>query len=376
MTGSMRWRIAGLALGIAWLATMQPALAATEAAKGPPPNFVAPAEPKPDETNAQRARTQPGNNAPYWREVRGSGDTPGYTSLPGVEEGVLIQRFVQYPGSRVTNAGEAWRQVRNGWIIPVGGAIMLVALGVLAAFYFWKGPLGGHEPDTGRTIERFTYLERFTHWSVAITFVILGVSGIVMAFGKFWLLPVIGSTLFGWLTYALKTLHNVVGPLFALSLLLLIVLFIRDNIPRSYDVQWLVKAGGFMSGKEIPSHRFNAGEKLIFWGGVIFLGVLVVASGFVLDKLVPDMTYTRGQMQIGHLVHSVASVLMLSMFFFHMYLGSIGMKGAYNGMVTGQVDESWAKEHHELWYDDIKAGRIPAQRSTDAKGVGRPAGAH
>jgi formate dehydrogenase subunit gamma len=101
----------------------------------------------------------------------------------------------------------------------------------------------------------------------------------------------------------------------------------------------------------------------VFWGGVIALGLVVVVSGFVLDKLFPGMAYTRGQMQIGHMVHAAASMLMMALFLGHIYLGSIGMKGAYQAMKTGRVSEDWAKEHHELWYEDIKAGKVPAQRS-------------
>jgi formate dehydrogenase subunit gamma len=118
-----------------------------------------------------------------------------------------------------------------------------------------------------------------------------------------------------------------------------------------------------LGGDEVPSQRFNAGEKLVFWGGVMLLGLVVVASGLVLDKLVPGLQYLRGEMQVAHLIHAVASVLMMTLFLGHIYLGSVGMKGAYQGMVTGRVDEAWAKEHHGLWYDDIKAGKIPAERS-------------
>jgi formate dehydrogenase subunit gamma len=356
---------------VAALAAVAGAVAAqAPAPASPPPGFTAPAEPKPDESNAERARSQPGNNAPFWRAVRESGTQQGYTSLPGAEMGMLIQPFVQYPGSSFTTAGEAWRQTRNNWIIPYGGALMLIAALAIAMFYWRRGPLGGHVADTGRTIERFTYFERAAHWSVAVSFVILAISGIVMAFGKFFLLPIIGATLFGWLSYALKTVHNFVGPVFAVALLVFIVGYIRDNIPRAHDMAWLAKGGGMFGGQEVPSHRFNAGEKIVFWGGVIVLGLIVVGSGLFLDKLVPNMAYTRGQMQVAHLLHAVASVLMMAMFMGHIYLGSIGMKGAYQGMKTGRVDEAWAKEHHELWYDDIKAGKIPAERSGGAASGG------
>jgi formate dehydrogenase subunit gamma len=295
--------------------------------------------------------------------VRGSGEQAGYSSLPGAEKGTLIQSFQQYPGSRFTTAGEAWRQVRNNWIIPFGGSLLLIVLVALGLFYWRVGPLGGHIPDTGRKIERFTPFERAAHGANAAAFVVLAISGIVMAFGKFFLLPVLGGTLFGWLTYALKTAHNFAGPLFSVSLLIVIVTFIRDNIPKASDLTWMARLGGMLSEHEIPSHRFNAGEKLLFWGGVFAMGLVVVASGLVLDKLVPGMDYTRGQMQIAHMIHGAATALMMALFLGHIYMGTVGTRGALDGMRTGYVDEAWAREHHELWFDDIQAGRIPAQRS-------------
>ena len=319
------------------------------------------------QTNAERAKVQPGNNAPMWRQV-GSG-VSGFTSLPkseAPEAGNLIQPFVKYPGSNLTNAGEAWRQVRNNWLIPYGGSLLLIVLLAIGIFYYSKGMIKNHAPDTGRKIERFTPFERAAHWSNAIAFVALAVSGVVMAFGKFFLLPIMGGTLFGWLTYALKNLHNFAGPLFAVSLVIVFFTFLKDNMPSKGDLAWLLKGGGILQGKEVPSHRFNAGEKLVFWGGVLFLGVIVVASGLVLDKLIPGLIYERSTMQIANMIHGLSTVLMMAMFIGHIYIGTIGMQGAYQGMRTGYVDETWAKEHHEYWYDDVKAGKIPAQRSEPA----------
>lgn len=318
-----------------------------------------------DQTNAERGQVQPGNNAPMWRQV-GQG-VNGYSSLPlsqAPEAGNLIQKFVQYPGSRLTNAGEAWRQVRNQYLIPYGGSLILIVLGAIALFYWRKGTIDLHGQETGRKIERFTPFERSAHWANAIAFCALAISGIVMAFGKFFILPVIGTALFGWLTYALKNIHNFAGPLFAVSLVIVIVTFVRDNIPSKEDLTWILKGGGLFSGTEVPSHRFNAGEKILFWSGVFFLGLIVVASGLLLDKLIPGLVYERATMQISHMVHAVATFLMMAMFLGHIYMGTIGMRGAYSAMREGYVDETWAKEHHELWYDDIKAGKIPAQRST------------
>jgi len=316
------------------------------------------------QSNAERAQVQPGNNAPMWRQV-GSGVT-GFSSLPKAdapEAGVLIQPFVRYPGSRLTNAGEAWRQVRNNWIIPYGGSLILIVLVAIALFHWRIGPMKVKEEATGRLVERFTPLERSAHWANAIAFCILAITGVVMAFGKFFLLPVIGSTLFGWLAYVLKNVHNFTGPLFTVSLLMVIATFMRDNLPAKGDLNWLLKGGGILSGHEIESGRFNAGEKVTFWGGVLVLGLIVVASGLFMDKLLPGLVYERSSMQIAHMVHAVSNIAMLCMFLGHIYMGTLGTKGAYQGMATGYVDEAWAREHHALWLNDIKSGKLASQRS-------------
>ena len=358
--------VLGASLGLAQAQTAAPVATPTTPSDsaGPPAGFVAPAEPKPDDSNAQRSKSQPGNNAPLWRAVRESGNAAGVSNLPGAEKGVLVQPFVQYPGARLTNAGEGWRQVRNQWILPYGGSLVLIAVLALALFYWRKGALGG-QGSTGKVIERFTPFERAAHWTNAIAFVILAVSGLVMAFGKFFLLPVLGGTLFGGLAYVLKFAHNFAGPLFAVSLLVVFITFIKDNLPSRADLTWLLRAGGMFGGHEVPSHRFNAGEKVVFWGGVLVLGVVVVGSGLVLDKLLPGLAYLRGDMQVAHMLHASAALLMVAMFAGHIYMGTVGMHGAYRAMRTGYVDESWAKEHHELWFDDVKAGKIPAQRSAE-----------
>jgi formate dehydrogenase subunit gamma len=322
-----------------------------------------------DQTNAERGQVQPGNNAPMWRAV-GQG-VNGYISLPksqAPEAGNLIQPFVQYPGSRLASAGESWRQVRNNIIIPYGAALLLIAVGAMALFYFSKGTMELHGQETGRKIERFTPLERSAHWSNAIAFCALAISGIVMAYGKFFLLPIIGSTLFGWLSFALKNIHNFAGPLFAVSLVIVFVTFLKDNLPTKEDWVWIVKGGGMFSGTEVPSHRFNAGEKGIFWWGVTIPGVIIVASGLVLDLLVPGLGLLRSDMQIAHMFHAAAAFWMIAMIMGHAYMGIVGVRGALDAMKTGYVSEAWAKEHHDLWLEDIHAGKIPAVRTQPAGG--------
>ncbi len=328
------------------------------------------------QSNAQRSAVQPGNNAPMWRAV-GSGKE-GYSSLPksqAPEAGVLVQPVVQYPGAAVTTAGEAWRQVRNQWIIPYGAAAILIAVVALAIFYWRRGTIELHGATTGRKIERFTPFERSAHWCNAIAFSLLAISGLIMAFGKYFLQPVIGSSLFGWLAFALKNVHNFAGPVFAVSLVVVILTFVKDNFPRAGDLGWLLKGGGMMGGDvHVPSHRFNAGEKVLFWAGVFTMGLVVVGSGLVLNKLVPSLVYERGTMQIAHMIHAAAAMLMMALFVGHIYMGTLGVRGAYQAMRTGYVDETWAKEHHQFWADDIRAGKIPSHRSTPS-GAAAPAAA-
>jgi formate dehydrogenase subunit gamma len=273
---------------------------------------------------------------------------------------------VQYPGSRPATAGEAWRQVRNQRLIPYGGALLLLALGAIALFHIVKGPIGRRDTGGGRErIERFTRFERTAHWANAAAFCALAISGLVMAFGKFFLLPLVGGGPFAVLAYLLKTLHNVAGPVFALSLAVVFVTFVRDNRPQRGDLQWLLKGGGLFGragAKEPPSHRFNAGEKLIFWLGVLLLGALVVGSGLVMDRLVPGLDYERASMQVAHLVHAASAVLILCIFAAHIYMGTIGMRGAYAAMRSGWVSEEWAIEHHAHWYQEVRAGRQSAHR--------------
>lgn len=319
------------------------------------------------QSNAERGKVQPGNNAPMWRQV-GAG-VEGFTSYPkdtAPEAGILIQPFTQYPGSRLTNAGEAWRQVRNGLIIPYGGALLLIVLGGLGLYYWRLGAVKLDDAPTGRKIERFTPFERSAHWANAIAFSILAISGLVMAFGQYFLMPIMGKALFGYLAYILKNAHNFAGPVFAVSLIIVIFTFVRDNMPAKGDLNWLLKGGGLFSKEHIKAARFNAGEKVMFWGGAFLLGIIVIASGLVMDKLIPGLSYDRSMMQISHMVHAVATVLMMVVFIGHIYLGTIGTEGTYQGMKTGYVDDNWAKHHHELWLDDVNSGKIPRDRTAVA----------
>lgn len=323
-----------------------------------------------NQNQAERSRVQPGNLAPTWRAVR-SGENFS-TTVSGLESGVLIQQNAQFLGQdRATTAGEAWRQYRNGPMTKISAWLLVIAVAVMAVVYVIFGPSRLKEPETGRLIQRFTPIERIAHWTLAISFVAMAVTGLLMFFGRYVLLPVFGYTLFGWLAYASKNIHNFLGPVFAISLIVVFAIFVKDNLPRREDVRWLTRLGGAIGKEHVSSGRFNAGGKIWFWGGVVVLGLIISLSGLFLDMLLPVAAYTRGNMQLAHVIHLIAAVLIMAASLGHIYLGTIGMEGAYAGMRTGYVDDTWARQHHDLWYDDVKSGKIPRVRSEENVSVVR-----
>lgn len=289
----------------------------------------------------ERQLVQPGNNAPVWKEVRSG--LPQVTQVPGRETNVLIQ-----------SEGQTWRALR----IPVystGGFVFALALLGIVVFYAWRGPIVTREPPTGHLIRRYTTSERIVHWTVAITFVTQGLTGLVITFGKGVLLPLIGYTLFSWLAILSKNLHNFVGPIFTMALPIMFIMFLHENLPRAYDWPWIKHFGGLFdrNGREPPSGKANAGQKALFWLMVVACGFVLIATGLILDF--PNFNQTRQTMQTANIVHLIAGLIGVTLAAAHIYLGTIGMKGAYEAMRYGYVDESWARQHHEIWYREVVA---------------------
>lgn len=284
--------------------------------------------------------------APDWNKPPSSWDAvsskPQYASVPGRETNVLIQ-----------GAGHEWRKIRNGPVTFYGGLVLLAPIAILVLFYLAKGPLKTRDPLTGRLIERFTSVERVAHWTMAISFVVLAITGILLLFGKHVVLPIVGHAAFASLTTLGKNLHNFVGPLFIFALVIVIVLFIRENVWRAHDSEWLAKGGAF--GNHVPAGKFNAGQKILFWVLVVALCSAISVTGLILNF--PNWNQGREAMQLANIIHSICALLAMAMALFHIYIGTIGMTGAYAAMRTGFVDETWAKEHHEHWYNEVKSGK-------------------
>ncbi|MFN7086143.1 MAG: formate dehydrogenase subunit gamma [Burkholderiales bacterium] len=321
-----RWVVRMLAL--VWLALLPQFAFAADSAK----------------EQAERQLTQPLNNAPVWRDVRRGENPYQTTQVRGIETNILVQP-----------AGETWRQIRNGPVTVYGGWLLVAVFLALSVFYYAKGPVKLHEKPTGRVIERFNTWERMVHWTTAISFCVMAVTGLIILFGRYVLLPVFGYTLFSWLATFSKNLHNFIGPLFVVCTVLIFVTFVRDNAPRAYDWLWVRKAGGLFSGEHVPSGRFNAGEKIWFWFGVALLGIVMSVTGLIMDF--PNFAQQRSTMQLTNIVHAVGAILFMVMAFGHIYLGTVGVEGAYQTMRSGFTDETWAKEHHEYWYNEMMSRR-------------------
>jgi len=289
----------------------------------------------------QQKIQQPLNNEPVWKEVR-SGE-PQYTSIPGRETNVLIEP-----------RGQTWRALRSP-MVGLGGLLLALAIGGLAVFYMWRGTMDYESARNERYIRRFTPLDRYAHWLLAIVWVLLAITGLILSIGKTVLLPLVGYSIFSVLAAVAKNLHNFIGPVLIVAVPLMFVRFVRDNGLGMEDVRWFTNIMGYFKGHEYPSGKFNAGEKLVFWGVLVVLSTVLIISGLVL--VFPNFNQTRATMQTANVVHMASAYVAMALACVHIYLGTIGMTGAYRAMRDGYVDESWARHHHLRWYEDVVAGR-------------------
>jgi formate dehydrogenase subunit gamma len=262
----------------------------------------------------------------------------GRIDIPDKKASVLIQP-----------AGRQWDYFHEVMLHWLGAIVILGMIVLLALAYLIIGRIRISSGRSGRKVRRFTGFERFSHWLTAVSFVLLGLTGLNITFGKLVLLPVIGPEAFSAFAQSAKYVHNFVSFSFVVGLVLIVALWIKDNIPGRVDIDWVKQGGGFIKSKHAPAGRFNAGEKLVFWfalGG----GVAVIVSGYLL--LFPFYLTNIAGMQIAQVVHAVIAVLFVAVILAHIYIGTLGMEGAFEAMGTGEVDLNWAKEHHDLWLAD------------------------
>lgn len=282
-----------------------------------------------------------------WRAIR-----HGQTGLPGsseVSDGVLVNV-----------EGYGWSELRrpDGPLVRYGGGGLAAILGAVVLFFVIRGRMRIDGGRSGRLIPRFSLVQRVAHWVIAALFLLLGLTGLILLFGRPFLIPVIGKTAFGVVATASMQAHNLFGPIFIASLAALFVTFVRGNFPNFQDIKWILRGGG-MFGGHVSSGRYNAGEKAWFWVAVT-AGLALSASGILLSF--PDDLGTRNLLHDAELIHTIAALVFIGFGMGHIYLGTLGSEGAFEGMATGDVDESWARTHHDLWLNEIEVRESEAKR--------------
>jgi formate dehydrogenase subunit gamma len=290
-----------------------------------------------------------------------------------LHEGARIDGRIDQPDEKarvlIQPAGRQWDHFHEVILRWLGAIVILGMIALLAIAYLVLGRIRMSAGRSGRKIVRFSGFERFSHWLTAVSFILLALTGLNITFGKILLLPAIGPEAFSSFAQTAKYVHNFVSFSFVVGLALIVALWIKDNVPQRVDLDWLKQGGGFIKSKHAPAGRFNAGEKLVFWSA-LGAGLLVTISGIFL--LFPFYWTNIAGMQIAQVVHAVVAVLFVAVILAHIYIGTLGMEGAFEAMGTGEVDINWAKEHHDRWLEDALVKERPAvgSRQTPAAPAG------
>ena len=282
--------------------------------------------------------------------------------LNALQSGGSISGRVSIPDQKSANlihpAGRDWRQFHEVTLRWIGAIAVLGMLIILVAFYLIRGQVKLESGYSGRRILRFNAFERFVHWMTATCFIILALSGLNITFGKPLLMPLIGEGAFAaWSQWA-KYAHNYLSFPFAIGVFCILLMWIAGNIPNKVDVEWLKRGGGIVGHDHPPAYRFNAGQKMIYWI-VVIGGTAVAVSGYLL--MFPFYATGIEGMQLAQTVHAIIAVLFVAAMLGHIYIGTIGMEGAFEAMGEGTVDVNWAKEHHALWLEQEMARTGPNQ---------------
>src|SRR3954465_11355976 len=283
--------------------------------------------------------------------------------LKALKEGDKITGRISIPdamaSSLIQPAGRDWRDFHRSKLPIIGGIAILGMLALLAIFLMMRGRIRVDHGFSGTRILRFASFERFTHWLTASCFVVLALSGLNISFGRVLIMPLFGANAFATMSGYAKIAHDYLAFPFMLGVAIMFLIWIKDNIPGKIDWQWLKQGGGILSkGQHPPARRFNAGQKGIFWI-VMIGGVLMSLSGWYL--LFPYLPANVTELQFWTVIHAVIAMLFIAAILGHIYIGTIGMEGAFDAMGTGEVDLNWAKEHHSLWAEEEMAkGHAPS----------------
>jgi formate dehydrogenase subunit gamma len=379
-------------IGLAMILTAPIAVSAQEAA-APQIDRTATGGAQTLEDILARQRGEPVDDSFRRNNLDGEGETaPGLEGL-GMYSDSEIWRALRYNEADVTvsaggdvakvlvqDGGMPWLEFRQGPLKTYGGWLLLGTIGALILFYLLRGKIMIDEPMTGRTVTRFKSIERMAHWLLAGSFIILGITGLLVLFGRKYILPTFGPEANAVILTWSKMIHNNISWAFMLALVMVFVMWVWHNIPNRTDITWFAQMGGIVGKKHPPAKKFNAGQKIIFWS-VIILGGSISASGLSLlfpfelpmfaktfailnatgiPQLIgfgelPTVLAPHEEMQFAAAWHAIVSFVLMAIIIAHIYIGSVGMQGAYDAMGSGEVDEAWAHQHHSIWLDEMKA---------------------
>lgn len=247
---------------------------------------------------------------------------------------------------------KGWAATHTGTVRTLSIWAVLGTVAVLALFYLVRGKIRIDSGRSGRTITRFGAVERFAHWLMAVTFILLALTGLNLVLGRSVVMPLIGESAFGTLSAWGKVVHNYIGFAFMLGLALAFLVWVGRNLPKAHDAAWIAQGGGLLKkGVHPPAGKFNAGQKLIFWS-VVLGGAALSFTGVML--LFPWLAGTPADWHFYQLIHGIVAAVLSAIILAHIYIGSVGMEGAFDAMGSGEVDENWAKEHHSLWVEEVR----------------------
>lgn len=310
----------------------------------------------------------------------GSSDSEIWRALRYGEADVTVSTGRDVDTVLVQDGGMRWLEFREGPLARYGGWLLLGTVALLAVFYLLRGKIRIDGEKTGRTVTRFMFIERFAHWMLGGSFILLGITGLLTLFGRMFIAPMLGKETNAFLLEVSKQIHNNIAWAFMLALIMVFVMWVWHNIPNRTDLKWFAQAGGIIGSKHPPAKKFNGGQKVIFWS-VILLGGSISLSGLSLlfpfelqlfaktfgmlnsigipgllgMETLPTELSPQEEMQYAQLWHTIVAFVLMAIIIAHIYIGSVGMEGAFDAMGSGEVDEMWAKQHHSLWLEELKA---------------------
>ena len=276
--------------------------------------------------------------------------------MQALQSGQSVQGRVSIPDARagqlIRPDNRGWAAQQTGWVTTLNVVLIVGMLVLLVAFFLFRGRIRVPGGFSGRTIQRFNAVERFAHWLMAVTFIVLALTGLNLLIGTSVVRPIVGESAFGSLSSWGKIAHNYVAWPYMIALVGVFVMWVLQNLPSKVDAEWLKQGGGFMKdGAHPPARKFNAGQKLMFWA-VVLGGAALSFTGVML--LFPELAGTSATWQLYQFIHAIASGILTAVVLGHIYIGTLGMEGAFDAMGTGQVDENWARAHHAIWVEEMK----------------------